>query len=133
MGMKTMKNRNDTSNHVESTGAVKVMHFCRSVLSVSKILLSGLAVSCLLDSAPGIRRHSTSIPPADRRSASTSRSAVAATTPDPAWLASVQEQIRRDELRPSVQARDAGGTAFADGPKAHFANRSENLRAYFDA
>ncbi|MBI3099422.1 MAG: FG-GAP repeat protein, partial [Planctomycetes bacterium] len=50
--------------------------------------------------------------------------------PNPDWWLQVQENIRREEYRPTWQERDADGNAFPE-PTPQFSNRSQGLRAYF--
>ena len=55
---------------------------------------------------------------------------VAGTAPDE-WFSTVQKQISQGEYRPSIQSSYCKGERFAE-PRLHFANRAQNLRAYFD-
>jgi hypothetical protein len=48
------------------------------------------------------------------------------------WWSAVRREIARSEYAPSLQPADARGERFADGPRAHFVNRAQGLRAYFD-
>jgi hypothetical protein len=47
------------------------------------------------------------------------------------WLNEAIEHIQKEEYKPSLQESDYKGELF-DAPKYHFANRANNLRAYFD-
>jgi hypothetical protein len=47
------------------------------------------------------------------------------------WLNKAIENIQKEEYKPSLQKSDYKGKLF-EAPKYHFANRSNNLRAYFD-
>jgi hypothetical protein len=47
------------------------------------------------------------------------------------WLNEVIENIQKEEYKPSLQKSDYKGEIF-ERPKYHFANRANNLRAYFD-
>jgi hypothetical protein len=55
------------------------------------------------------------------------------TTPDisDSWLNKAIENIQKEEYKPSLQKSDYKGKLF-EAPKYHFANRKNNLRAYFD-
>lgn len=46
------------------------------------------------------------------------------------WLETIQEQIRMDEYKASLQELDQSGNPIS--PRWHFVNRAQNLRAYFD-
>ena len=47
------------------------------------------------------------------------------------WLKDAVEHIQKEEYKPSLQKSDYKGELF-EAPKFHFANRANNLRAYFD-
>ncbi len=47
------------------------------------------------------------------------------------WLSEAIERIKEEEYKPSLQESNYKGELF-DAPKYHFANRANNLRAYFD-
>jgi hypothetical protein len=47
------------------------------------------------------------------------------------WMKNAMEHIEKEEYKPSLQKSDYKGELF-DTPKYHFANRANNLRAYFD-
>jgi hypothetical protein len=47
------------------------------------------------------------------------------------WLSEAIEHIKEEEYKPSLQESDYKGELF-EKPKYHFANRANNLRAYFD-
>ena len=47
------------------------------------------------------------------------------------WLNAAMSNIEKKEYEPSLQELDYKGESFAN-PKFHFANRANNLRAYFD-